>query len=140
MFPALPNPPAPRESYTQQVSLKIGVSLEQKFIRLAQQQHTHINNIFRQALIQFVDETHPTPSPNAPDLLPQLQALEAENQQLRQLIPKPLSAEQIAYDAFSNPTVIEAIRDIAQRVENADIDLDAEAILHQFMTFIPQIP
>lgn len=140
MFPALPNPPAPRESYTQQVSLKIGVSLEQKFIRLAQQQSTHINNIFRQALIQFVDELQPTPSPNAPDLLQRLQELEAQNQQLRLQIPPPLSAEQIAYDAFSNPLVIEAIRDIAQRVENADIELDAESILHQFMTFIPQIP
>lgn len=139
MFPPLPNPNAPRESYTQQVSLKIGISLEQKFLRLAQMRATHVNNIFREALAQFVanpQDTHST----APELLSRLQALEAENQQLRQLIPAPLSAEQIAYDAFCNPTVIEAIRDIAQRVENADIDLDAEAILHQFMTFIPQIP
>lgn len=135
-------PPSHRESFTQQVSLKIGVSLEEKFIVLARQRNLHINHVFRDALVQYIS----APDTAAQDhsqltvMAQRLAQLEAENNVLRQHAAPVLSANQIAYAAFENERVIAAVRDIAERVENADIEYTADAILEQFVSFIPPQP
>lgn len=136
--PMILPPVAQRESYTQQVSLKIGISLEQKFTDIARQRNTHINNVYREALVKYTSV--PDNTQDVTVLTQRIQQLEAENSTLREFAVSVPSPAQVAYDAFANETVIAAIRDIAERIENADIDYSAEAVLQQFISHIPQLP
>ncbi len=141
MFPSQLPSVSHRESYTQQVSLKIGVSLEQQYMNVARQRGMHVNHVYREALVSFVASPQPAQdSPQVTELTQRLSQLEAENALLRQNVAPVLSPTQEAYKAFENELVIAAVRDIAERVENADIEYTADAILEQFVSFIPPQP
>lgn len=109
------------EANTQLLSLRISQSLKDAINQKAEESGEGINIIVRKVLIEgFAPDTPPNaivPPPPPP--------------------PAPLTPQQEAYQAFSNPSIKAAIKSLAQGLETGKIAVNTTEIITHFLTFCP---
>ncbi|WP_157585172.1 hypothetical protein [Runella zeae] len=98
------------ERCSELLSIRIGKTTHEKIRTLAETTATSPHQIVRQLLAEGVEPPPP---------------------------PAPLTPQQEAYQAFSNPSIKAAIKSLAQGLETGKIAVNTTEIITHFLTFCP---
>lgn len=107
-----------RESYTQTIAFKAGISLEKFYLQKAFELDVPVANLYREALLKFS---------LAPNFQNQLQETRSEK-----------TPDERALEAFANERVTLAMRKLAESVEKGTVPPKSYDMLTYFLTFCPQ--
>jgi hypothetical protein len=139
-------PTLARESYTQTIAFKAGLSLEKFYLQKASELGVPVANLYREALLKFslaadvqnqLQETVDLSIANT-----RIRQLEEEVHQLRlqalPLLRTEKTPNERALEAFANERVTLAMRKLAESVEKGTVLPKSYEMIHYFLTFCPQ--